>query len=143
MFLKYPPPRVSIFAKESRGVGKEDSPPLEYAIGLGIFELLWLNAWSINLVKIIQKSLFSQETPIFVKWVLLTALTDNVCSNRNCCSSSSSSELPFKEGPPNPNLRWNLKNLSRGLNLPNPGLNLKTFDTIISGTNHFKAAAYI
>ena len=42
-------------------------------------------------------------------------------------------------------LRWNLKNLSRGLNPPksaktrfklSAGLNLKTFDTILSGTNH-------
>ena len=39
-------------------------------------------------------------------------------------------------------LRWNLKNLRRGLNLPNPGfklsagLNLETFDTILSETNH-------
>ena len=41
--------------------------------------------------------------------------------------------------------RWNLKNLSRGLNPPKPaktrfkfsaGLNLETFDTILSGTNH-------
>ena len=44
-----------------------------------------------------------------------------------------------------PALRWNLKNLSRGLNPPksaktrfkfSAGLNLKTFDTILSGTNH-------
>ena len=43
------------------------------------------------------------------------------------------------------NLRWNLKNLSRGLNPPksaktrfkfSAGLNLETFDTILSGTNH-------
>ena len=42
-------------------------------------------------------------------------------------------------------MRWNLKNLSRGLNPPicaktrfkfSAGLNLKTFDTILSGTNH-------
>ena len=36
-------------------------------------------------------------------------------------------------------LRWNLKNLSRGLNPPfklSAGLNLETFDTILSGTNH-------
>ena len=41
-------------------------------------------------------------------------------------------------------LSWNLKNLSRGLNPPKPGLNLavsaglnlETFDTILSGTNH-------
>jgi len=41
--------------------------------------------------------------------------------------------------------RWNLKNLSRGLNPPksaktrfkfSAGLNLETFDTISSGTNH-------
>ena len=41
--------------------------------------------------------------------------------------------------------RWNLKNLSRGLNPPksakprfklSTGLNLETFDTILSGTNH-------
>ena len=41
--------------------------------------------------------------------------------------------------------RWNLKNLSRGLNPPksaktqfkfSAGLNLETFDTIFSGTNH-------
>ena len=41
--------------------------------------------------------------------------------------------------------RWNLKNLSRGLNPPksaktrfkfSAGLNLETFDTILSGTNH-------
>ena len=31
--------------------------------------------------------------------------------------------------------RWNLKNLSRGLNPPKPGLNLETFDAILSGTN--------
>ena len=36
----------------------------------------------------------------------------------------------------NDDLRWNLKNLSRGLNPPKPGLNLETFDTILSGTNH-------
>ena len=53
----------------------------------------------------------------------------------------------------NENLRWNLKNLSRGLNPPksakirqNPvkfsaGLNLKTFDTIFSGTNDVWTAA--
>ena len=33
-------------------------------------------------------------------------------------------------------LRWNLKNLSRGLNPPKRGLNLETFDTILSGTNN-------
>ena len=42
-------------------------------------------------------------------------------------------------------LRWNLKNLSRGLHPPksvktrfkwSAGLNLGTFDTILSGTNH-------
>ena len=42
-------------------------------------------------------------------------------------------------------LRWNLKNLSCGLNPPksaktrfkfSAGLNLETFDTILSGTNH-------
>jgi len=42
-------------------------------------------------------------------------------------------------------LRWNLKNLSRGLNPPksakprfklSAGLSLETFDTILSGTNH-------
>ena len=41
--------------------------------------------------------------------------------------------------------RWNLKNLSRGLNPPktaktrfkfSAGLNLETLDTILSGTNH-------
>ena len=41
--------------------------------------------------------------------------------------------------------RWNLKNLSRGLNPPksaktrfelSAGINLETFDTILSGTNH-------
>ena len=41
--------------------------------------------------------------------------------------------------------RWNLKNLSRGLNPPksaktrfkfSAGLYLETFDTILSGTNH-------
>ena len=41
--------------------------------------------------------------------------------------------------------RWNLKNLSRGLNRPksaktrfkfSAGLNLETFDTILSETNH-------
>ena len=41
--------------------------------------------------------------------------------------------------------RWNLKNLSRGLNPPKSAktrfkfsacLNLETFDTILSGTNH-------
>ena len=43
------------------------------------------------------------------------------------------------------NLRWNLKNLSRGLNPPksaktrfkfSAGLNLETFNTILSGTNN-------
>jgi len=32
--------------------------------------------------------------------------------------------------------RWNLKNLSCGLNPPKPGLNIETYDTILSGTNH-------
>jgi len=68
MFLKYPPPPgFNLCQGIPRGGERRLPPPLEYAIGLGIFELLWLNAWSINLVKIIQKSLFSQETPIFVK----------------------------------------------------------------------------
>ena len=41
-------------------------------------------------------------------------------------------------------LRWNLKNLNRGLNPPKPrfkfsaGLNLETFNTILSGINHIK-----
>ena len=47
-------------------------------------------------------------------------------------------------------LRWNLKNLSRGLNPPksaktrfkfSAGLNLETFDTILSGAIHIQTAA--
>ena len=61
-----------------------------------------------------------------------------------CCSESE-----FKEFEPRLKsaknllyLRWNLKNLCRGLNPPKPGLklgaglNLETFGTILSGTNH-------